>query len=120
MRVFFRTQKLRKVCSNEREMQRGLGQRMAQRLKQRMAELNAADVLADISHLPPPRLHELKNQDGVFSVDLAHPYRLLLIPANEPIPRKEDGGIETKQVNEVEIIDIEDTHDPKNQRKKRK
>lgn len=101
-------------------MQQRLGKGMAQRLKQRMAELNAADMLADISHLPPPRLHELTNRNGVFSVNLEYPYRLLLIPANDPIPRKEDGGIENAQVNEIEIIGIEDTHDPKNQRRKRK
>jgi proteic killer suppression protein len=49
-------------------------------------------------------------------VDLLHPYRLLFIPANEPIPKKPDGGIDLTQVTEVEIISIEDTHDKKNQR----
>ena len=84
---------------------------MTQKLKQRMAELKAADVLADISHLPPPRLHELTGKEkGQFSVDLQHPYRLLFIPADEPVPRKEDGGIELNGVKAVEIIEIADTH----------
>jgi len=49
-------------------------------------------------------------------VDLSHPYRLLFIPAHDPIPLKTDGGIDLTQVTEVEIISIEDTHDHKNQR----
>jgi proteic killer suppression protein len=100
-------------------MQKSLNKKMARKLKRRMAELNAAEVLADISHLPPPRLHELKNRNGVFSVNLEHPKRLLFISANDPIPRKGDGGIDLHLVDEIEVIAIEDTHDAKNKRKKR-
>ena len=84
---------------------------MARKLKQRMAELKAAEALSDISHLPPPRCHELTgNRAGQFSVDLEHPYRLLFLPADDPIPYREDGGIDLLLVQEIEIIKIEDTH----------
>lgn len=84
---------------------------MANKLQQRLMELNAAETLADISHLPPPRCHELTgDRSGQFSVDLEHPYRLLFIPADDPIPLKDDGGVDLSQVREVEIIGIEDTH----------
>jgi hypothetical protein len=115
--VFFRTRQLQKVCSNERLMQRELGKKMATKLGGRLMELKAADVLADISHLPPSRLHELTNRGGVFSVDLEYPNRLLMIVADNPVPTKGDGGIDLANVRSVEIIAIEDTHDPKNQRK---
>ena len=85
-----------------------------------MMELKAASALKDISNLPPPRCHELTNRKGVFSVDLEFPYRLLFIPADEPLPLKEDGGIELELVAEIEVIKIEDTHDKKNQRKGKK
>jgi proteic killer suppression protein len=98
-------------------MQKELGRGMAKKLSQRMGELKAAETLSEISHLPPPRCHELTNRKGVYSVDLEHPYRLLFIPANDPVPFKEDGGISKDDVTEIEIIDIEDTHDPKNQRR---
>lgn len=100
-------------------MQKELGKKMAGKLKQRLGELRAADMLFDVSHLPPPRCHELTNRKGVYSVDLAHPYRLLFIPANDPVPLKEDNGIDMAKVTEIEIIAIEDTHDPKNQRRKK-
>lgn len=93
MLIYFRTKKLQKVCSEQREMQKQLGQGMARKLMQRMAELKAAETLSDISHLPPPRCHELTgNRAGQFSVDLEQPYRLLFIPADDPIPYREDKG----------------------------
>jgi proteic killer suppression protein len=111
MLIYFRTKKLQKLCSEQREMQKQLGQAMARKLMQRMTELKAAEALSDISHLPPPRCHELTgNRAGQFSVDLEHPYRLLFIPADDPIPYREDKGIDLALVKEIEIIDIEDTH----------
>ena len=80
-------------------------------------ELHATSTLKDVSHLPPPRCHELVHTKGVFSVDLVQPYRLLFIPANDPLPRVADGGIDQDLVTEIEIRAIEDTHDKKNQRR---
>lgn len=111
MRIYFRNRKLQKVCSLEKEARKMLGNNSEKKLKQRLAELKAADYLSDISHLPPARLHELTGKmSGVFSVDLEHPFRLLFIVANEPIPKKGDGGINKNKVTEIEIIDIADTH----------
>lgn len=111
MLLFFKTKKLQKICSDARVMRVQLGTSMARKLQQRMMELKAGDTLADISHLPPPRCHELTNdRAGQFSVDLEHPYRLLFVPADDPIPYREDGGIDLERVREIEIIEIEDTH----------
>ncbi|MCK9195503.1 MAG: type II toxin-antitoxin system RelE/ParE family toxin [Syntrophales bacterium] len=92
-------------------MQKQLGTKCAEKLRQRLMELKAADALSDMSHLPPTRFHELSgNRTGQFSIDLEHPYRLLLIPANEPIRVHDDGGIDRKRVTEIEVIEIVDTH----------
>jgi len=108
--IYFKTKKLQKACSEEREMKKQYGRR-AGKLKQRLMELRAADTLADISHLPPPRCHELEgDREGQFSVDLDHPFRLLFVPAHDPIPRREDGSIDRENIREIEIIKIEDTH----------
>ena len=111
MVVYFRTNKLQKVCSNERDGDRALGPQCAGKLRQRMVELQAAATLADISHLSPARCHELSgDRAGQLSVDLKHPYRLLFIPANEPVPCKPDGGLDWAAVTEIEIVEIDDTH----------
>lgn len=111
MDIFFHTKHIQKICCNEKTMRKQLGRDRAQKLKQRLMELSAADVLSDISHLPPPRLHELRGREkGLFSVDLQHPYRLLFVPADEPLPAKEDGGVNLWKVKSIEIIAIRDTH----------
>ena len=50
------------------------------------------------------------NREGQLSVDLEHPYRLLFIPANDPVQVMQDGGLDWAQVTEIEIIEIADTH----------
>ena len=111
MDIFFHTKWLQKVCSVEREMQKELGKPCAKKMGQRLMELRAAVVLSDISHLPPPRLHEHSGDTkGYFSVDLMHPYRLLFVPADDPIPLKPDGGIDLTAVRSIEIVAIKDPH----------
>jgi len=84
---------------------------MARKLQQRLMELKAASCLADISKLPPPRCHPLSGgRDGQLSVDIEHPYRLLFIPANDPILLTQDNGLDWTKVTEIEIIEIVDTH----------
>jgi len=117
MKVWFKTKRLQKKCSDEREMRKHYDPKMCQKLQQRLMELQAAVTLDDISHLPPPRCHELKNRGGVFSVDLVYPLRLLFISAKNPAPLKGDGGIDRQSITEIEVIAIEDTHDKKTQRR---
>lgn len=111
MEICFRTKKLQRICSEEKEMLKILGRKCTEKLKQRMMELKAADSLSDMSHLPPTRCHELTgNRAGQFSVDLQQPLRLLFIPINDPIPVQDDGGIDRRRVTEIEIFEMADTH----------
>ncbi len=111
MRIFFKTRKLQKICSESSESQKQLGAKCARKLQQRMMELKAAQNLSDISRLPPARCHELTgDRAGQYSVDLEHPYRLLFIVANDPCPEREGGGVDWDGVTEIEIIEIADTH----------
>jgi len=111
MKIYFKTKKLAKICSNEKESVKAVGDKNSRRLLQRMMELKAADTLDDISSLPPARCHELSgNRKRQFSVDINRNYRLLFISANDPVPEKDDGGLDKNRITEVEIIEIEDTH----------
>jgi len=112
MHITFKTRKLQKICSIKAESQKHLGTKCGRKLQQRMMELKAASSLAEISHLPPARCHELAgNRASQLSVDLEHPFRLLFIVANSPYPERESGGLEWEGVTDIEIIDITDTHD---------
>lgn len=111
MDVIFKSESLREELTDERERKKEYGQSCAKKIKHRLDDLRAAQCLHDFRHLPG-RCHELKgNLEGVLSLDVDHPYRLLFVPYHDPVPLKEDGGLDWTQVTVVQIISIEDTHE---------
>jgi proteic killer suppression protein len=111
MDIVFRTQKLEKLFNSKTNLVRKLGADRANRVQKRLDDLRAAANL-EVMQTLPGRCHELTgDQAGQLSLDLDHPYRLLFIPANDPIPRKKDSGLNWSEVTEVEILGIEDTHE---------
>ncbi len=111
MIIYFRTKKLQKICNSKSYSTRICGPKMASKLQQRLFELKAATCLDDISRKPPPRCHQLSgDREGQLSVDLEHPRRLYFIPANDPIPETKDGGLDWRNVTEIEITEIFNPH----------
>lgn len=111
MDILFRSKKLQKSLENDRERVKTYGADRGKKLKQRLDDLRAAPCLNDISRLPPARCHELGlNRKGQLSVDIGHPFRLVFIVANDPIPLKVDGGLDWHAVTAVEVLEVEDTH----------
>lgn len=71
----------------------------------------AAGNLHHVSLLPAARLHPLKgDRKGQFAVDAKHPYRLIFESNHDPIPVKEDGGVDLSKVTSVIILEVEDYH----------
>jgi toxin HigB-1 len=86
------------------------GAENARRIMRRLDELGAAENLEVMRYLPG-RCHELHHdRAGQLAIDVRHPYRLIFEPANEPIPRKDDGGLDWSQVTSVRILEVEDYH----------
>lgn len=80
-------------------------------IRRRLDELRAAETLAVMRTLPAARCHELRgDRKGQLSVDLDHPYRLLF-EADEPVPTREDGGLDWNRVVAIVVLGVEDTHD---------
>jgi proteic killer suppression protein len=48
---------------------------------------------------------------GQFALDLDGGRRLVFEPAHDPIPRKDDGGIDWSAVSRISIVFIGDYHD---------
>ena len=77
----------------------------------RLALLNSARTLADVPSTPPERCHPLKaEREGQFAVDLVYPRRLVFKPNHEPVPQKDDGGIDPAKVTSIIIIEVVDYH----------
>lgn len=84
---------------------------MARVIMMRMAVLGAARNLELVPTTPPERRHQLVgDRHEQFAVDLVHPYRLVLEANHEPVPRRDDGGIDTEQVTAITILDVVDYH----------
>ena len=77
----------------------------------RMAVLNNARTLSLVPTTPPERRHMLRGERmGQYAVDLVHPHRLVFVPDHDPIPRREDGGVNLDEVTAVTIIEVVDYH----------
>lgn len=111
MDIIFQTHKLEKEFNSQNLLVRRHGKRRADLIKLRLVQLHAANVLEDLQSVPQLRCHELTgNRAGQLSLDLDHPYRLIIEPADDPAPRKPDGGLDWKRVTAVRIVGVEDTH----------
>lgn len=111
MEIVFRTKKLRRLCTRDRERVREWGKRRADLIRRRLDQLKAAESLAVLRTFGFGRCHELTGElDGVLSIDLDHPHRLLFEPAHDPRPTKPDGGLDWNLVTAVRILGIGDTH----------
>jgi len=110
MDIYFSSDKLMAIFNDEKSLRRKYGQ-LSGKIQQRMAELRAANCLSEISQFPPARCHELKgSHKGKFAVTVSGNYRLIFEPGNDPIPTKEDGGIDLPKVTEICVLDVTDYH----------
>ena len=111
MDVAFTRQKLGKTFNSEKALKREFGDRMARVIAMRMAVLKNARTLSLVPVTKPEWCHELRDDgDEQYAVDLVHPYRLVFEPNHDPMPRKEDGGIDTDQVTAIKIVEVIDYH----------
>ncbi len=114
MQISILDRKLRDASEDEVKCRRTYGAEMAKKIRTRVAELCAAESLADFwpPKSGPERCHELKaDLAGTFSVDVKHPYRMLFKATTDPskseFPNERDRWAAIKS---IEILRIEDTH----------
>jgi len=76
-----------------------------------LRELAAAETLDDMRHLPGARCHQLTaDLKGRFAVDLVHPDRLVFSPDHDPVPEKDDGGLDWRGFTAICIDGVGDYH----------
>ncbi|MBT8420334.1 MAG: killer suppression protein [Gammaproteobacteria bacterium] len=116
MDIRFKTKKLEKELGSTKGRAK-LGAIRAKLLMRRLDLLFSAETLADL--LPPcsgpSRCHELtegkRGKQKPLSVDLDHPYRLIFAPDHEPLPIRDEGGLDWSKVTAITILGVEDTHE---------
>lgn len=111
MELSFKTRKLERSCGEERESLRRWGAERAPIVRRRIAQLMAAETLADVSTLRPVRLHQLEgDRAGQFAVDIGHQFRMVLEPWHDPVPKTKNNSIDKAQITKIRILSIEDYH----------
>lgn len=107
--------KLRKAIEDQAIARKQFGVDMARKLLLRVTALKAATSLVDFwpPKTPPERCHELQGASlGVFTVDLAQPFRLLFIPVEDVQPKDRSNELERwSLITKINLLAIEDTHE---------
>ncbi len=110
MNITFKSKKLQKILTDPGEIKKAYGS-MAKRVSQRMDQLQAAPNLATILSLPALECHFLtRDRKGEWAVSISGNYRLIFEIDHNPMPTKEDGGIDTIRVTDIRILDTTDYH----------
>lgn len=110
MELSFKSNKLEKQLTKPKEMAKAFGQ-LARKTDQRVEDLKAAETLEDMRMIPAAKCHELKgDKKGELAVDVSGNYRLIFEPEHDPIPKKDDGGLDWDKVTAIKFLRVEDYH----------
>ena len=111
MLIFFNDRKLERAFASPKELTRAYGAEQAKCLVLRISQIREARCLADLRTIPSLRAHELTaDRRGQISLTLRQPYRLIILAAHHPAPKKPDGGLDWDQVTEVVIVEVVNYH----------
>ena len=111
MEILFPTDDDPRDWNDSKRLVRRHNSQRAKLIRRRLDDLKAAPTLEVMRNLPG-RCHELKgDRAGQLSIDLDGPYRLLFVPAHNPVPKKPDGGLDWTQVTAVILVGVVDTHE---------
>ena len=96
MDITYKNNKIKKVCTDAKTAERSYGREMAEKIHQRIDEIDAADTIVMMIQFHIGRCHPLtQNRKGQCAVDVVHPYRLVF----------EKNGAEIQIVNILEMVD---------------
>lgn len=78
MQVEYKTNKLEKICTIYEEAKKKYGDKMAEKIHQRIDEITAAESVEFMVQFRLGRCHALVgDRKGEYAVDLIQPYRLI-------------------------------------------
>lgn len=110
MEIYFKDKQLQKVFTSAENISKKHGTKNSTIACRWITRLKIAKSLSDISNDKPTRLHKLTGGYDEYSIDVDHPFRLIVKVAHEKVPRKPDGGIDLSAVTSIMVVGVEDTH----------
>lgn len=96
MEITYKTRRIEKICTIANEAEKKYGLQMAEKIHQRIDEIDASETVEEMIQFHIGRCHMLKgDRKGQYAMDLVHRYRLIF----------EKIGNEIQIANIMEIID---------------
>lgn len=106
MELAFESRQLRDICENEAEARGKLGRTVAETLKRRLADLDAALSPRDLL-VGRPRL----GKDGqTMEIDLCDGHRIVFAANHPDNPATAEGVLDWENVKRIKILRIESDH----------
>lgn len=110
MEITFSNKNLEKLANDDRKRLKEMGKIRAGIYRLRLNQLDNAQALECLKSLPG-NYHELVGErKGQWACNLDHPYRLIFVPHENPIPTDAHGKYIWIKITCVEIIEIIDYH----------
>lgn len=110
MQVTYQKNKLQKQLSSASEIKKNFGVN-AKRVANRMDEIAASPNLAILMQIPAANCHSLTgDRNGEWALDISKNFRLIFEIANEPIPKTDNGSIDTIMVTDIRVLEVGDYH----------
>jgi proteic killer suppression protein len=105
----FSTKAIRSLCECQAKAERELGYKAAKKLRERLADIEAADNVTDLVAGRPREIEggRLPN----YAVNLADGYRIIICANHNEIPLTKAGRIDWSKVSRVRIHKIEVAHE---------
>lgn len=109
MEIQFKNGRWQKLIESERELKRRYSTNLAKQVQIRIYQLKSSSNLEDLFRVKG-KWHLLKgDRKGQYAASLPDGERLIIEPS-EPVPYKEDGGIDTSKVDSIIVIKIGNYH----------
>lgn len=101
--------KLRKHMNSASMRQKKFGD-LAKVIGRRLDDLAALESLVEAYDIPGRLEPLLEDRAGQFSLRLSGNWRIIIEPANDPMPTRDDGSIDPGKVTAIRVVAVEDYH----------
>lgn len=110
MKIVYSSNKVKKKLSSSSEIKKAFGT-MAKKVQSRLDDITASPNLKVLMQIPSANCHPLSgNKNGEWAMNISVNHRMIFEINQIPIPRKENGEIETIEVTDIRIIETTDYH----------
>jgi plasmid maintenance system killer protein len=108
--IIFADDRLLRLCNDSSQLRKRFGSARAAKIRARLDAMKSIENLEE-GRLLPGRCHELVgDRKGQLAIDVGGGLRLVFEPANDPIPRRPDGGLLWTDITVIRILEVVDYH----------